>query len=130
MEIKQWNKEHSDFLIENHGSKSFKELSESLGRSIESIRSKLKRLGFSKERKKGVVNNIVIVKSPIGKAASPEVIVAKKRKPKGYQPIAQDLNKLIPVQVDDKTVIYVKYGKNPIEARKKYMQKILEKIEQ
>ena len=48
---KQWSSEDIDFLKKNYEAMKFKDLSESLERSIESIRSKLKRMGLSKEAK-------------------------------------------------------------------------------
>ena len=53
MEIKgkQWSSEEIKFLKDNYEQMEFKNLSGSLERSIESIRSKLKRMGLSKEPK-------------------------------------------------------------------------------
>jgi hypothetical protein len=127
MDAKHWKKEHTDFLLGNYESMSFKELSENLERSIESIRSKLKRLGFSKDPKKNVVKNTIIVKSLIGKAASPAGPGTKKRRPKMYETADQDLNRMIPVQIDSKTTIYIKQGKDPVEARRKYLERISER---
>jgi di/tripeptidase len=128
MEAKNWKKEHVDFLLENYESRSFKELSEKMERSIESIRSKLKRMGLSKDPKKDVLKNTIIEKSPIGKASKPTVVPAtKKRRPKVYESASHDLNKMIPVQIDDRTVIYIKAGKDPAEARQKYLDRMAER---
>jgi hypothetical protein len=127
MDAKHWKKEHTDFLLGNYESMSFKELSENLERSIESIRSKLKRLGFSKDPKKSIVKNTIIVKSLIGKAASPAGPGTKKRAPKMYESVNQDLNRMIPVQIDHKTTIYIKAGKDPAEARQRYLERISER---
>jgi hypothetical protein len=127
MDAKHWKKEHTDFLLGNYESMSFKELSENLERSIESIRSKLKRLGFSKDPKKSIVKNTIIVKSLIGKAASPAGPGTKKRAPKMYESVNQDLNRMIPVQIDHKTTIYIKEGKDPAEARQRYLERISER---
>lgn len=127
MDAKHWKKEHTDFLLGNYESMSFKELSESLERSIESIRSKLKRLGFSKEPKKNIVKNTIIVKSLIGKAANPVIPGTKKRRPKVYESASHDLNRMIPVQIDHRTTIYIKEGNDPVEARQRYLERISER---
>lgn len=127
MEAKHWKKEHTDFLLSNYKSMSFKELSENMERSIESIRSKLKRLGFSKDPKNTSSKPPIIIKSLIGKAANISAVATKKRRPKVYESSNQDLNKMIPVQIDHKTTIYIKAGKDPIEARQKYLERISER---
>ena len=127
MDAKHGKKEHTDFLLGNYESMSFKELSENLERSIESIRSKLKRLGFSKEPKKNIVKNTIIVKSLIGEAANPVIPGTKKRRPKVYESASHDLNRMIPVQIDHRTTIYIKEGNDPVEARQRYLERISER---
>lgn len=128
MEAKNWKKEHVDFLLGNYESKSFKELSEKMERSVESIRSKLKRMGLNKDTKKPVIQKAIIEKSPVEKVLKPLVVPAtKKRRPKMYESATPDLNKMTPVQIDDRTVIYIKAGKDPAEARQKYLDRMAER---
>lgn len=127
MEAKHWKKEHTDFLLDNYKSMSFKELSENLERSIESIRSKLKRMGFSKDPKNISSKPPIIIKALIGKAANISAVATKKRRPKVYESANHDLNKMIPVQIDYKTTIYIKAGNDPIEARRKYIERMAER---
>ena len=127
MDAKHWTKEHIDFLLGNYESMSYKQLSESLERSIESIRSKLKRLGFSKDSKKKEIKHTIVVKSLIGKAAKPDAGAAKKRRAKMYDDVNHNFNKMIPVHIDQKTTIYIKEGQDPIAARQKYLERIAER---
>ncbi len=127
MDAKHWTKEHVDFLLGNYESMPYKELSERLERSIESIRSKLKRLGFSKEPKKKEIKHTIVVKSLIGKAAKPDASDSKKRRAKMYEDVGHNFNRMIPVHIDRKTTIYIKEGQDPIEARQKYLERIAER---
>ena len=127
MDAKHWTKEHIDFLLGNYESMSYKELSEGLERSIESIRSKLKRMGFSKDPKKSVTKTTIVVKSLIGKAAKPDASAAKKRRAKMYDDAKHNFNKMIPVHIDQKTTIYIKDGQDPVLAKQKYIERIAER---
>ena len=127
MDAKHWKKEHIDFLLGNYESMSYKELSEGLERSIESIRSKLKRLGVSKDPKKSVTKTTIVVKSLIGKAAKPDACAAKKRRAKMYDDVNHNFNRMIPVHVDQKTTIYIKEGQDPTAARQKYLERMAER---
>lgn len=124
MDGKQWRKEEVDFLLSNYEKLSFKHLSENLNRSIESIRSKLKRMGIQKEKSKKIENRSHLInKPPIGKANKiPDQ--RTKRRPKEYASLKRDFSKMVQVFIDKKTMIYIKDGEDPAEARKKYFERL------
>lgn len=126
MDSKQWRKEEVDFLLSNYEKLSFKELSESLGRGIEGIRSKLHRMGIRKGKKPDPSNRVnMINKSPIGKAnTSDPKMKERSRLKRSYPNIQRDFNEMIPVIIDQKTRIYIKKGEDPELARKKYLDRI------
>lgn len=129
MDGKQWRKEELDFLLSNYEKMSFKELSESLGRGIEGIRSKLHRMGIRKGKKPDPSNkNHLINKSPIGKANSQTdpKIKERMRLKRNYPNIERDFNKMIPVIIDHKTRIYIKSGEDPEKAKEKYLERMLQ----
>lgn len=131
MELKgrQWSQEEIRFLKDNYEGMKFKELSESLERSIESIRSKLKRMGISKDPKTpSGPKNSIIVKGLIGKAAKPDPKNGRiPRSRKQFATIEQNHNKMIPVYIDSKTTIYIKDGEDPQAAREKYFARMAER---
>jgi hypothetical protein len=107
----------------------FKDLSGSLERSIESIRSKLKRMGLSKEPQVSAgPKNSIIVKGLIGKAAKP---IHKGGRPpsvrKQFETLNHDTKKMIRVNIDSKTTIYIKEGEDPQAAREKYFARMAER---
>ena len=120
MDGKRWTKEREDFLLANYQSLSFKELSEALERSIEGIRSKLKRMDLSKEpaNKKDGRNNLIL-KPLVGKLSVPAKVY--KRKPKVFE--SKPTVEMIAVHIDRKTTIYIKSGENPETARSNYFKK-------
>lgn len=129
MDGKQWKKEELDFLLSNYEKMSFKELSESLGRGIEGVRSKLHRMGIRKGKKPDQMNkNNLINKSPIGKAnQKPDPRIKERgRLKRSYPNIGRDFNKMIPVIIDNKTRIYIKTGEDPEKAREKYLERMLQ----
>lgn len=133
MEIKgkQWSSEEIKFLKDNYEQMEFKNLSGSLERSIESIRSKLKRMGLSKEPKISAgPKNSIIVKAPIGKAAKP---AHKGGRPpsvrKQFETLNHDTKKMIRVIIDSKTTIYIKEGEDPELAREKYFTRMAERTQ-
>ena len=129
MDGKQWKKEELDFLFSNYEKMSFKELSESLGRGIEGVRSKLHRMGIRKGKKPDQNNkNNLINKSPIGKASQrPDPRIKERtRLKRSYPNIERDFNKMIPVIIDNRTRIYIKSGEDPEKAREKYMERMLQ----
>ena len=124
---KQWSSEDIDFLKKNYEAMKFKDLSESLERSIESIRSKLKRMGLSKEAKAHGPKNTIIVKGLIGKAAKPDPKNGRiPRSRKQFETLTND-KKMIPVYIDSKTTIYIKEGEDPQAAREKYFARMAER---
>jgi len=124
---KQWSSEEIDFLKKNYEAMKFKDLSESLERSIESIRSKLKRMGLSKEAKTPGPKNTIIVKGLIGKAAKPDPKNGRiPRSRKQFETLTND-KKMIPVYIDSKTTIYIKEGEDPQAAREKYFARMAER---
>jgi hypothetical protein len=124
---KQWSSEEIDFLKKNYETMKFKDLSESLERSIESIRSKLKRMGLSKETKAPGPKNTIIVKGLIGKAAKPDPKNGRiPRSRKQFETLTND-KKMIPVYIDSKTTIYIKEGEDPQAAREKYFARMAER---
>ncbi len=129
MDGKQWKKEELDFLLSNYEKMSFKELSESLGRGIEGVRSKLHRMGIRKGKKPDQTNkNNLINKSPIGKAnQKPDPRINERgRLKRSYPNIERDFNKMIPVIIDNKTRIYIKTGEDPEKGREKYLERMLQ----
>jgi hypothetical protein len=133
MEIKgkQWSSEEIKFLKDNYEQMAFKDLSVSLERSIESIRSKLKRMGLSKEPKISVgLKNSIIEKGPIGKAAKP---AHKSGRPpsvrKQFETPNHDIKNMIRVNIDSKTTIYIKEGEDPELAREKYFTRMAERTQ-
>lgn len=130
MDGKQWKKEELDFLLSNYEKLSFKELSESLGRGIEGVRSKLHRMGIRKGKKSNTENrNTLINKPPIGKPKHRVDPKIKERihQRRSYSDIPHDFNKMIPVIIDRKTRIYIKEGEDPELARKKYLDRVYQK---
>lgn len=131
MELKgrQWSQEEIKFLKENYEGMRFKELSEELDRSIESIRSKLKRMGISKDPKTpSSPKNSIIVKGLIGKAAKPDPKNGRiPRSRKQFATLEQNVKKTIPVYIDSKTTIYIKEGEDPQSAREKYFKRMEER---
>lgn len=117
---KKWSPEDIKFLNDNYESMGFKDLSHKLERSIESIRSKLKRSGLVKENKiQPVLKNSIISKGPIGKATKIDARKShKKRVP--YKTVEQNFKKMVPVYIDSKTTIYIKEGEDHQAAREKY----------
>jgi len=133
MEIKgkQWSSEEIKFLKDNYEQMEFKNLSGSLERSIESIRSKLKRMGLSKEPKNPAgPKNSIIAKGLIGKAAKP---VHKGGRPpavrKQFETLNHDTKNMIRVIIDSKTTIYIKEGEDPELAREKYFTRMAERTQ-
>jgi len=129
MDGKQWKKEELDFLLSNYEKMSFKELSGSLGRGIEGIRSKLHRMGIRKGKKPDPNNkNHLINKSPIGKAnqKTDPRMKEKTRLKRSYPNIERDFNKMIPVIIDSRTRIYIKSEEDPEKAREKYLERMLQ----
>jgi len=120
MDGKRWTKDKEDFLIANYQRLSFKELSEALERSIEGIRSKLKRMDLSKEpaNKKDGRNNLIL-KPLVGKLSVPAKVY--KRKPKVFE--SKPTVEMIAVHIDRKTTIYIKRGENPETAKLNYFKK-------
>lgn len=133
MEIKgkQWSSEEIKFLKDNYEQMAFKDLSVSLERSIESIRSKLKRMGLSKEPKISVgLKNSIIEKGPIGKAAKPAHKGGRPPKVrKQFETLDHDTKKMIRVIIDSKTTIYIKEGEDPELAREKYFTRMAERTQ-
>jgi hypothetical protein len=130
MDGKQWKKEELDFLLSNYEKLSFKELSESLGRGIEGVRSKLHRMGIRKGKASDPNNkNHLINRSPIGKAnhQPDSKIKERMRLKRSYPDIDRDFNKMIPVIIDKKTRIYIKEGEDPVLAKEKYLERISQK---
>lgn len=127
---RQWSNEEIKFLKENYDGMKFKDLSEKLERSIESIRSKLKRMGISKDPKvPSGPKNSIIVKGLIGKAAKPESKNARiPRSRKQFATLDQNTKKMVPVYIDSKTTIYIKEGEDPQAAREKYFARMAERI--
>jgi hypothetical protein len=109
----------------------FKDLAVSLERSIESIRSKLKRMGLSKEPKNPAgPKNSIIVKGPIGKAAKPAHKGGRPPKVrKQFETLNHDTKKMIRVIIDSKTTIYIKEGQDPELAREKYFTRMAERTQ-
>jgi hypothetical protein len=132
MEIKgkQWSTEEIAFLKDNYEKMKFKDLAEGLGRTIESIRSKLKRMGISKDPViPSSPKNSIIVKGLIGKAAKPDPKSGRiPRGRKQYETLDHSLKKMIPVHIDSKTTIYIKEGEDPQAAREKYFARMAERI--
>lgn len=119
MDGKRWTKEKEDFLAANYQKMSFKELSESLDRSIEGIKSKLKRMDLAKKESKKDGRNNLITKAPIGGANVTKKVY--KRKPKMFDSKPQ--KEMVGVYIDKKTTIYIVKGEDPEEARKNYFKK-------
>lgn len=120
MDGKRWTKDKEDFLIANYQSLSFKELSEALERSIEGIRSKLKRMNLSKDpiNKKDNRNNLIL-KPLVGKPSLPAKVY--KRKPKVFE--SKPTVEMLAVYIDRKTTIYIKSGEDPETAKLNYFKK-------
>jgi hypothetical protein len=120
MDGKRWTKDKEDFLIANYQRLSFKELSEALERSIEGIRSKLKRMDLSKDpiNKKDGRNNLIL-KPLVGKSSLPAKVY--KRKPKVFE--SKPTIRMLAVYIDKKTTIYIKSGENPETAKLNYFKK-------
>lgn len=125
---KQWSSEEIDFLKKNYEAMKFKDLSESLERSIESIRSKLKRIGLSKETKSTGPKNSIIVKGLIGKASKPDPKSGKIPRLRKQFATLTNTKKMIPVYIDQKTTIYIKEGEDPQAAREKYFARMAQRI--
>ena len=117
MESKHWTQEEVNHLIKYHKEKKSAELAEDLNRPIESVKSKISRLGLKKEQ--GVQPNTFNKKPQIGKADSR--IRGKFINKKYFETITQPI--MIPVKIDHKTTIYIKSGDNPEEARIKYIER-------
>lgn len=124
---KQWSSEEIDFLKKNYETMKFKDLSESLERTIESIRSKLKRMGLSKETKSPGPKNTIIVKGLIGKAAKPDPKSGRVPRLRKQFETLTNTKKMIPVYIDSKTTIYIKEGEDPQAAREKYFARMAER---
>ena len=114
MEIKgkQWSYDEIKFLKDNYENMKFRDLADSLERTIESIRSKLKRMGISKDPNiSSSPKNSIIVKGLIGKAAKQDPKSGRiSRGRKQYETLNHDMKKMIPVHIDSKTTIYIKEG--------------------
>jgi hypothetical protein len=126
---RQWSFEDIDFLKDNYEKMKLRELSESLGRTIESIRSKLKRMGLSKDTNTQIdPKNSIISKGLIGKASKPVSNNGRvSRSRKQFETINHASKKMIPVYIDSKTTIYIKEGENPQSAREKYFARMAER---
>lgn len=122
MDGKRWTKEKEDFLLANYQNLSFKELSEALDRSIEGIRSKLKRMNLTKEPavKRDNKNNLIL-KPSVGKPPVNPNKTVYKRRPKLYADRPKE--EMIGVYVDKKTMIYIKKGEDPEVAKANYFKK-------
>ena len=117
MESKHWTQDEVNYLIKYHKEKKSAELAKDLNRPIESVRSKVSRLGLKRE--KVIKDNTFNKKPHIGKADSR--IRGKFISKKYFEEITQPT--MIPVKIDHKTTIYIKSGENPEEARAKYIER-------
>ena len=136
MSVKHWNKNEEDFLSANYEKFTVRELSEKLERSIEGIRTKLRRMGIKREDKNNHVNTFNL-KPKLGKALKPIKIAKSKPEPKThersrsrkvYEILKPDLGMMIPVYIDHKTTIYIKQGQDPMEEKEKYLKRRLELV--
>jgi hypothetical protein len=117
MESKHWTQDEVNYLINNHLGKKSAELASDLNRPIESVKSKLSRLGLKKPKKVEV--NTFNKKPHIGKDARIRSKSVTKKVLEAKKEIV-----MIPVKIDRKTTIYIKSGENPEEARTKYLERI------
>lgn len=120
MNGKKWTKEGENFLSSNYQKMSYSELSESLGRNIEGIKSKLKRMNLVKESLKAKDSKNNLIQKPLIGGANIDKKVYKRR-PKSYA--SKEIKETIPVYIDQKTIIYIKKGEDPEQARKNYFKK-------
>lgn len=120
MDGKGWTKDKEIFLAANYQKLSLKELSEDLEKSIEGIRSKLKRMDLFKNpvNKKDGRNNLIL-KPMVGKSSLPSKVY--RRKPKVFR--SKPTVEMLAVHIDRKTIIYIKKGDDPERARLNYFKK-------
>jgi hypothetical protein len=117
MESKHWTQDEVNYLIKYHKEKKSSEIADALNRPIESVKSKISRLGLRKEQ--AIQSNIFNKKPQIGKADSR--IRGKFTNKKSFENKAESV--MVPVRIDYKTIIYIKSGDNPEEARIKYIER-------
>ena len=117
MESKHWTQDEVNYLIKHHKEKKSSELAEDLNRPIESVKSKVSRLGLNKQKKE--IINTFNKKPHIGKADSR--IRGKYTNKKTFDVKAESV--MIPVRIDHKTTIYIKSGEDPQKAREKYIER-------
>ena len=113
MESKHWTQDEVNYLVKNYLDKKPTEMAADLNRPIESVKSKLSRLGLRKTQVS--TENNFNKKSQVGKG-----MLRGNSKKKEIQKIAPVM---IPVRIDHKTTIYIKSGENPEEARIKYIER-------
>ena len=143
MNVNNWEKEEQDFLVKEHLNFSIKELSEKLDRSMESVRSKLRRLGIKRSTESVTINRFNIKpkigrnkKIPKSKIKSISREIKKepvrnetpKRRPKQYQTLIRDFTKMVPVYIDHKTTIYISSEQNPKKEKQKYIERMEKKV--
>jgi hypothetical protein len=117
MESKHWTQDEVNYLMKYHKEKKSSEIADALQRPIESVRSKISRLGLRKEKE--AQPNTFNKKPQIGKADSR--IRGKFINKRYFETLTQPI--MIPVKIDHKTTIYIKSGDNPEEARIKYIER-------
>jgi hypothetical protein len=120
MDGKRWSSEDVQYLVNNFKNFTARELSEQMGRGIEGIKSKISRLGLSRDDDKKPDNRENLIKKPlIGKS---QITPTYKRRPKLYPDKNQKLQEKVAVFIDKKTTIYINKGMDPEKAKANYMR--------